>query len=114
MGWVKTKDIPEDVKPAPPFTISVNKWTGMRINADVFKALGCPKWMDVEYNEEDKSIRFKVGTNIISDEVINQNVKVPLLVRSEMSNYDKRASTTQRWLVELRDDGWWYTTGPVR
>jgi hypothetical protein len=114
MGWVKTKDIPEDVKPAPPLTISVNKWSGVRLNSDVYTAMGRPKWVELEYDEETNSLRFKPGPNIVSDEVVNQNVKVPLLVRSAMSHYDKRVGATQRWLVELREDGWWYTTEAVK
>lgn len=114
MGWVRTRDIPEDVKPPAPFTISVNKWSGVRINADVYKAMGSPKWVELEYDEASNSLRFKPGSNIITDEVINQVVKVPMLVRTSMSQYDKRVRTTQRWLVELRDDGWWYTTGPSK
>lgn len=114
MGWIKTKDIPEEVKPVPPYTVSVNKWSGLRLNAEVFKAMGSPKWVEVEYNEEQKSLRFKPGSNIVSNEVVNQVVKVPLLVRSEMSHQLTRTAATTRWLVEPNEDGWWYTTRPAK
>lgn len=114
MSWVRVKDIPEDVKTPEPLTISVNKWSGVRINAGVYKAMGSPKWVELEFDEANGSLRFKPGSNIVTNEVINQVVKVPLLVRTAMSQYDKRVRTTQRWLVELRDDGWWYTVGPAK
>lgn len=114
MAWVKTKDIHDPTKPKPPLTISVNKWSGMRINSEVYKEMGEPRWVELEYDADTRTLRFKPGQNIVTEEVIGQMVKLPLMVRTEMSNYDKRHSSTQRFLVELNEDGWWYTTTPAR
>jgi len=114
MGWVKTREIPEDTKAPEPFTVSVNKWSGLRINMAVYKAMGSPRWVEVEFDQETSTLRFKPGENIITDEVINQIVKLPTAVRAIMSRYDKRVAATQRYNVELNKDGWWYTTTPAK
>ena len=114
MGWVKTREIPDEAKPPELLTVSVNKWSGLRINTAVYKAMGCPRWVEVEFDEETSTLRFKPGKNIITDEVINQIVKLPNTVRAIMSRYNKRVAATQRYIVELKEDGWWYTTTPAK
>lgn len=112
MAWVKTRELPEDIKAPEQYTVSVNKWSGLRINTAVYKAMGAPRWVEVEFDEETSTLRFKVGEEDITDEVISQIVKLPNTVRAIMSRYNKRVAATQRYNVELNEDGWWYTTTP--
>lgn len=114
MAWVKTRNIPEDTPAERDCTISVNKWSGVRINIEVYTRMGSPKWVDIEYDADVKQLRLRPSDERNGVEVIANLVKVPNAVRSVMSGLKNRIGATQRYLVEYRDDGWWYTTKPAK
>lgn len=114
MGWVKTRDIPEDAPAERDLTISVNKWSGVRINVEVYTRMDNPKWVEIEYDADAKQLRLRPSDESNGVEVIANIVKVPNSVRSVMSAPKNRVGATQRYLVEYRSDGWWYTTRPSK
>lgn len=112
MGFVKTTEIKDDTKSTAPLTLSVNRWSGVRLNKELYDAMERPRWVELEYDAETNTLRVKPAKELAgASEVIAAVVKVPAVVRTNMLKLQRSVCTTRQWLVEHKE-GWWYTTSP--
>ena len=94
-----------------PF-FSVNRNAGGYLGGDLVTLMDRPIMLEVEFDEEDVVLKFRKVAPGTPGAIIVKNRRVPLpeKIRELMGEESVMFKATGRYNVELRDDGWWYTT----
>ncbi len=94
-----------------PF-FSVNRKSGGYLGGDLFTVLDRPVMLEVLFDEEEVVLKFRKATPGTPGALVvkNKRVALPEQIREAMGEESVLFKATGRYNVELRDDGWWYTT----
>lgn len=90
---------------------TINLFNGGYLSAGLRRALGETDFLDIEYDADNKALRFKP-----SDEgtVVKAGLfKLSSEIRSSKAFLGYRIKFNTRYAVALNEDGWWYLTGAL-
>lgn len=91
---------------------SINRFNGGYLSAGFRNLLGKVDFLDIEYDQEINSLRFKVsneGTGVKAGQF-----KLASEIRQGMFSLGRHRGSSARFLVTLNEDGWWYLTYPIK
>lgn len=111
MAFKSIAEMPTHVKEKPPVLpfISVNRAVGGYLGGGLFKLLGEPAHLKVEYDEETQVLRIAIGADT-DVEMRGQGFSLPETVRHALGTCDNiYYKNTVRYRVEQEDE-WWYIT----
>lgn len=91
---------------------TINRFNGGYLSAGLRKVLGEVNYLDIEFDQETKALRFKVSDQGTS--VKNGVFKLDSAIRSAKSFVGKFVRFNTRYAVSLNEDGWWYLTNFFR